>query len=344
MLSNRFGGIGQAFIDYNECLLSLGHSVQAVCHERGGWKEVVEEQMSTHPKLERLTVKYKGGPRALPEMLKIQLAVRSYQPDVIIIHNYLRLALMATWGIAPRVGITHMHKYKHLQKVAGVIALTDTLATACREQAKVPSSRIHIIPNMIAGDIHAPMEIGSEPLTIGGLGRLDNDKGFHFLVESCILLKQQGFPFRLKLGGVGFDQEKLKKRVQQAGLCDHVQFCGMIKDKARFFGEIDVLIVPSLQEAFGIIILEGMKFGVPVIASNISGPASIITHGKTGLLVPPANPEAIAMAIRKLAVSPELAFQLAKAASYELRSKYAMDVVGNQLNSALETIIQNSND
>ena len=87
--------------------------------------------MCSYPNLAMLTVSEKGGPKVLPSMLKIRAATRKFQPDIIIIHNYVRVGMLATRGIAPQISITHMFKCKHFEKLSGVIALTVELADLC---------------------------------------------------------------------------------------------------------------------------------------------------------------------------------------------------------------------
>ena len=80
MLSNRIGGIGQAYLDYNQALLERGHVVQAICHKDGGWREATEAQMCSYPNLAMLNVSEKGGPKVFPSMLKFAQLLKIFSP------------------------------------------------------------------------------------------------------------------------------------------------------------------------------------------------------------------------------------------------------------------------
>ncbi len=339
MLSNRFGGIGQAYLDYNASLLDEGHEVLAICHREGGWLELTKKQQGS-ARLSIVSVTEKGGLKGLPSAWKIRRACKTFRPDAIVIHNYLYFNLLATRGIAPQLGVTHMYKCKHFDKLAGVIALTDELRQMCQDAGvNVP---IHIVPNMIDGPFIEPKEgwrDANRPV-IGGLGRLDAHKGYEHLIEACSLLRSRGRAFRCVIGGTGFDESALHAQVKDLGLEDIVRFVGFVDNKQRFFESIDLFIAPSVQETFGITLLEAMKYGRPVIATATGGHTAIVTENQNGLLVPPRDPAALADSIDSLLADPDRARQYAIAASRSLHDHYTMSVVGAQLTSALRKTLQ----
>jgi len=335
MLSNRLGGIGQAYLDYNEALLELGHTVQGICHYDGGWREATEQQMLRYPRLSMLNVKEKGGPKVLPSLLKIRFAVSKFSPDIIVIHNYVRVGMLATVGIAPQVSITHMFKCKHFEKLNGVIALTDELSTLC-EVRGISKDRIRIIPNMINGPFYEPSLRSEQPVVkIGGLGRLDKEKGFSDLIDAMAELVHKGLSVRLLLGGKGFEEESLRLQVQKLGLDKHVEFLGFVTDKQAFFEKIDLFVIPSTEEPFGIVAIEAMKFGIPTVATAVGGLKTIFTDGANALFAEPANPHSLATAIERLIADPILAHDLAYRANLDVQANYSLPVVSKKLDAAL---------
>lgn len=337
MLANRFGGIGQAYLDYNQALLERGHQVQAICHQDGGWREATEAQQAKHPLLSLVTVKEKGGLKALPSALKIRFACKRFRPDIIVIHNYLRLGRLATLGIAPQVSITHMYKCKHFDKLSGAIALTDELETLCLN-AGIPKEQIRIIPNMIQAPFFEPRQLthkGTGTVTIGGLGRLDSVKGFKDLIDATSLLIADGLDIQLKLGGTGFEEDNLRAQVRQLGLEQQVEFLGFIRDKKKFFEQIDLFVIPSTSEPFGIIALEAMKYAVPTISTDVGGLKTIFRHKENALLAQSNNPQSLAQAIAELASTPQMAQELATQASIDVQENYSLPIVAEQLEEAL---------
>jgi glycosyltransferase involved in cell wall biosynthesis len=88
--------------------------------------------------------------------------------------------------------------------------------------------------------------------------------------------------------------------MQEHHLDPYVQFWGFRTDIPEILAQLDILVVPSLQEPFGKIIIEGMAMKKPVIASNVGGIPEIIVDGQTGILVPPENAEALRQALESL--------------------------------------------
>src|SRR5436853_7243931 len=90
----------------------------------------------------------------------------------------------------------------------------------------------------------------------------------------------------------------------------------------EWYDSTDVLVVPSRYEPFGMVILEGMLHGLPIVASNVGGPAEILEHDRTGLLFPPTNADALAQALLRLVTSQDLRQRIGAAADAEVRSMW----------------------
>jgi glycosyltransferase involved in cell wall biosynthesis len=98
------------------------------------------------------------------------------------------------------------------------------------------------------------------------------------------------------------------------GISDYVTFTGKISEKRKIqeYHNADVLVVPSNFEPFGIVILEAYASSTPVIASNVGGIPELIANGKTGLLVPPKNPQELAEAVLKVLQNKNMSSRLGK--------------------------------
>jgi glycosyltransferase involved in cell wall biosynthesis len=129
------------------------------------------------------------------------------------------------------------------------------------------------------------------PLTLGLLGQISKHKGHDDAIEALRFL---GPNYRLMIGGKGQNEYVARIKERATGLPVH--FAGLVS-LPEFFDAIDVLLVPSWEEPFGIVILEGMASGVPVIATSSGGPPELILSGVEGILVPPKNPQALADAV-----------------------------------------------
>ena len=158
-----------------------------------------------------------------------------------------------------------------------------------------------VLPNWVdAGKFRFDPHELNNPVRVGILGQISPHKGHDDAVEA---MRSLGPGFRLLVAGDGEDQyiESLKKR--SIGL--NVEFCGVVA-APDFLKSIDVLAVPSWEEPFGIVLLEAMAAGIPVVATARGGPLEIVRSEEHGLLIPPRDPAALAEAIRRLTEYAEL--------------------------------------
>jgi glycosyltransferase involved in cell wall biosynthesis len=158
------------------------------------------------------------------------------------------------------------------------------------------------------GPAHAWLD-GRQP-TLLYVGRLVPIKGVHLLIGALSLLRESGVEARLLIVGEGPEQGRLEHLAAQEGLSDAICFAGYIERPYGLMAAASTVVVPSLSEAFGNVILEAMRAGAVVVASDCDyGPREIIVPG-AGVLVPPGDPAALAGAIGDVLADPELARRL----------------------------------
>jgi glycosyltransferase involved in cell wall biosynthesis len=134
---------------------------------------------------------------------------------------------------------------------------------------------------------------------IGAIGRMVEEKGFPTLLEAFTILLARGVDAELVLIGEG---PLLSRCQQQAGKIGpaRVRFLGEVPQARRIFSGFDIIVQPSHAEGLGLVPIEAMLAGVPVIASDVGGLPEVVVHGETGLLVPPQNAVALADALQLL--------------------------------------------
>jgi glycosyltransferase involved in cell wall biosynthesis len=178
------------------------------------------------------------------------------------------------------------------RRVDGWIAPTSQMLA---KLAPLRPKRSALIPNWVDLDkfSYSPHD-AHEPVNIGLLGQISPHKGHEDAIEA---LRQLGAGFRLIIAGKGEHSYVTRLQEMSRGLA--VEFSGFAEFK-EFFEKVDILLVPSWEEPFGIVILESMATGIPVISTSAGGPLDIIRPGTNGLLVPPRNPPALAAAVRTL--------------------------------------------
>ena len=166
----------------------------------------------------------------------------------------------------------------------------------------------NIIPNGVDVDHFSPDvspigEFSDGKLNILFVGRLEKRKGVKYLLEAFRQVKQEIPDSRLIIVGPGTRlRRRYEKHVMKNGLKD-VVFTGLVpyEELPRYYKAADVFCAPATgRESFGIILLEAMAVGKPIVASNIEGYANVVSHGVDGLLVPPADKESLAQALISL--------------------------------------------
>lgn len=201
------------------------------------------------------------------------------------------------------------------------------------------------IPNMIEVPKNFVAPIKSkfrQPLKLGSLGRLYPEKNFDKVVRALKILQDQGFDCEYVIGGVGPEQKPLEKLAQELGVEKKFKILGWTADKKTFFENIDIFILPSWGETFGIVLLEAMLYNTPIITSNSWGPEEIIDQEIDGLKVSKEDdkemPRLLVQAILKLNNDQEFAKKLAVNARKKFFEQYSADVVSKRLNDLLHKI------
>ncbi len=177
------------------------------------------------------------------------------------------------------------------------------------------------LDRFVQGKLPTKEELGllqSDTPVIGTVCRLaEPEKGLTILMQAMGQLKSGSATpwFQLLIVGEGQAYGMLRDLRAQLGLSEWVVFCGMRRDIERVLPLMQIFVMPSLSEGFGIAIVEAMAACRPVVATAVGGIPEIVVHGETGLLVPPGDPSALAAAIQDLLSHP------AKARSFGHRGR-----------------------
>jgi phosphatidylinositol alpha-mannosyltransferase len=176
-----------------------------------------------------------------------------------------------------------------------------------------------IIPNGVDLDRFAnaePLEeLRDGTLNILFLGRFEERKGLIHLLKAYHRLRKRKVDARLLVVGAGPKEREYRRFVGLRGIRD-VEWLGRVsdEDKVRYFASADIYCAPNTgQESFGIVLLEAMAAGVPIVASDIHGFKRVVERNVQGLLVEPRNPRALAAALYRLATDPDLRHEMGDA-------------------------------
>lgn len=181
----------------------------------------------------------------------------------------------------------------------------------------VDPAKVHVVHNAIelpAGGLPEKAEKSpGQALTVLYAGRISPEKGLDVLIDAMAKLPPD---ITLEIAGTGTPRtvELLEQRCKSLGLSGRVKWLGHVGDIFTAMARADIGVVPSVcVESFGLVVLEYMSMGVPVVATRAGGPAEIITDGTDGILVPPGDAGALADAIGALAADPARRAAIAEA-------------------------------
>ena len=170
------------------------------------------------------------------------------------------------------------------------------------------------------------LRLDSQCHIVGAVGRFREEKGQDMLIQAMAIVVQSVPDVCLLLVGDGPDRGKLQKLSQDFGLYDNVYWAGQIDPAAviPYYAVMDVVVVPSRFEGFGLTAAEAMAAGLPVVASNVDGLCEVVKHEETGYLVPPENSELLADRIIDLLADPDKAVDMGQAGRERAEHYFSM--------------------
>jgi len=257
-------------------------------------------------------------------------ALRLLKPDLVQTYNIGALDAAPTIRLAGVRRIVHAEhgrdvtdphgdnaKYLRLRRwmaplIARFIAVSRDLQLWLIDRAGIRADKVICIANGIDAAAFAtprtalrrrPLLGGFAPpdtLLIGNVARLDKVKDQAGLLAAFKLLCEQAgqeTACRLIIVGEGPEHAELQRRIEQLGLTQRVRLLGNRSDVAELLAECDVFVLSSIAEGMPVTLMEAMASGLPVVATEVGGVASVVEHGVTGTLVPAGDPRALAEAL-----------------------------------------------
>ena len=153
--------------------------------------------------------------------------------------------------------------------------------------------------------------IPQNSLLIGTAGRLVPIKGHKYLMQAMSQINKKLNVILLVIGD-GYLRENLEQQAKQSGISNRIKFLGFRNDIAEILSILDIFILPSINEGMGRTLVEAMFLSKPIIATNVGGIPDLVKNDKSGILVPPKDPTAIANAIQQLLENKTLAKEMGK--------------------------------
>lgn len=284
--ASNLGGGETHVLELVEALRTRGHDV-TVAGRQGG---------AVHPQIH---FSFRGSADLITAIRLRQFMKRN---DFDVVHAHVArdytVVAAAALGLPVKVIFTRHLLYPVrgnplYRRVDGWIAPTSQMLA---KLAPLRPRRSALIPNWVdLNKFRYSPHAAHQPVNIGLLGQISPHKGHEDAIET---LRQLGSGYRLVIAGKGEESYVARLREQSRAL--PVEFSGFAEFK-EFFETVDILLVPSWEEPFGIVLLESMATGIPVVSTLAGGPRDIVRPGLDGILVPPKNPQALAAAVHSLA-------------------------------------------
>ena len=213
--------------------------------------------------------------------------------------------------------------------------------------------KLEVIPNELPVEERYPTMIHSmenkEILTFLYLSNFMKGKGQNFALEAFAKIHYELPQWKLKFVGSDFGLKKnklfrdnLKLRASELGIQEKVEWSGYTEDVEKEYKEADIVLNFSESESFSITCLESLFFGRPLIATDCGGPAEIIDHEETGILVPNKNVEAMADAMSRMALNEKMRCEMGKMARQVVLKKYSIEKTSLRLKDVYNYVIKYS--
>lgn len=217
------------------------------------------------------------------------------------------------------IALTAAEKREHLELRVGKPEMWHVIPSGVNQKkfGEIP-------PDRLAG-MRQALGIPAKAKLVAFIGRLAPIKGPRFFVEAMPLIVKQIPDAHFLIVGDGEERPFMEQRIRDLGVADRVAWTGQKEEVAEYFALLDVLVVPSLNEGMGRVIVEAGFFAKPVIGSNVGGIPDLIQHHETGWLVTPRREKDLARAVEQLLRDPATACRLGQALKKKVSEAFTED-------------------
>lgn len=352
-LTSTNGGVEQVFIDYCDILKNkLHHDVYAIVKNNAPYKNKLTE-LNIPFKTTRNLFAY-GDIFTIHNIKKFLL---EFDADVVLTHNSRANALTRTALKKIKnkkifhIAVNHSMNVKRSIGADIIISINKPIFYRTIDAGQA-ENRSFIVSNGIDLRTHKfvdkKIEFSKQKvITLGVIGRFVKAKGFASAIKMLKILKglekQYNKKFILKIAGDGEEKINLLSLTKKLKLKKDIEFLGWVKNPEDFFNKIDVFILPSRSETFGLVLLESLKYSVPIISTNVDGPQEVLRENKDAIIVklkPINNLETrLVAALETLLNNDELANQMIKNGRERLIGKFSFDAVARSLEEIIGKVV-----
>ncbi len=332
MLAKVKGGVETMGLRYHEALAAEGYDVISVGHPEGMLAEGIPATQF-RPLIANSTVDV----LAAGALWKI---CHELQPDLVLTHGNRATSLCLLPFMPARdrtVQVMHNQSFRpHLKRARAALCVSANVRQALSQA--YPGVRAIETANFAHLGARKVKAAPKRVPVLGALGRLHEIKGFDILLRAAADLRDAGVEFKLKIAGDGPQKDELEALCSSLNLGDRVSFVGWQVDPQAFLSGLDLFVLPSRSEAFGLVAIEAMAAGVPVVAAQSDGPRQVLDNGRFGTLTACEDPHALANAIRVIATNWAPALATAARAQMHAIRTYGFEAGRLRLRGVIESL------
>jgi glycosyltransferase involved in cell wall biosynthesis len=224
-----------------------------------------------------------------------------------------------------------------------MVAVSEDVRNFLTKQVGIKENHVRTIRNGIDVKAYAGrfgedrvQEKKRKNFVIGSVGSLYPVKGHTYLLKALAIVLKTRRDVVCRIAGQGQLLSHLQAEATDLGIANQVEFLGLRDDIPQFLQGIDVFVLPSLSEGLPLSILEAMAAGKPVIATNVGGVSEVIEDRRTGFIVPPKDPEALANRILRVLTDQAVAEGLGTAGKKKVERDFSLETMTKQYEALYE--------
>lgn len=335
LMANHFntGGITSYLLNLSRGLSAQGHKVWIV--SAGGNCVGLLSPGVEHVRMD-IRVKSEVHPKVWLALAALAALVK--QEKIGIIHANTRVTQVMAALVSRRTGVPFVStchgffKPRFFRRLfpcwgRGVIAISKGVREHLLSDFHLDPARVYLILNGIDVEqfkrslLQRPAQAGP---VVGIIARLSDVKGIDVLIKAFPAVRAQFAQAKLWIVGEGPQEKYLRGLVEGLGLAGCVRFEPVVNRTADILPMFDVFVMPSLQEGLGLSVIEAQAAGIPVVASNVGGLPDLIEDGKTGMLAPVGQSDALAQKIIAVLKNPAQAAAMAAAARAQVEQNFSL--------------------
>lgn len=232
-----------------------------------------------------------------------------------------------------------------------VIVVSEAVAEEVTRWRIAPASKIRVIPLGLnlepfrratgqRGRLRAELGVDGDVPLIGAVGRLVPIKGLSDLIAASAEVLLAVPKAQFVIVGDGPERAGLERDARERGILGQVRFLGWRRNLHYVYPDLDVVVLPSLNEGTPVAVIEAMAAGRPVVATRVGGVPDVVRDGETGILVPPRTPTALVRAIIAVLQDRALGERLGRAAQADVLSRYAIGRLADEMEAFYRMLLQ----